>query len=350
MRAATALAIVALGVLLLARVHARAPTQTPTPLGTPRKCARYDGLPEGFGVRPHVGMVEVPAGTLVPGSTHGYPEERGDGEAVHVDAFLMDRHEVTNAQFAAFVRATGHVTEAERAGGAAVFDGSRHPSGALTWWRWVAGASWRHPRGPGSDLRDKQSHPVVQVAHADALAYAAWLGHALPSEHEWEHAAKARIDDAALDAAPRDAAGKPTANFWQGAFPERDEAEDGYAGTAPVGCFAPSALGLHDLLGNVWEWTRDRYTPTRRAEDRIDGDAGAHCAPGEHGAEQGALKRVVKGGSFLCAPSSCARYRASARHPQEAQQAAQHLGFRTILRHLGSESLSPRRPPYRLHR
>ncbi len=296
-------------------------------LGTPRRCARYRGVPDGFAVRAEAGMVYVPAGSFVPGSNHGYPEERGDGAPVDVAAFYIDRTEVTNAQFAAFVRATGYVTEAERGAGGAVFRAGA-ARGALAWWSEVQGATWQHPAGPGSDLRGKQSHPVVQVSYADAHAYATWLGRALPSEHEWEYAARAQATDEALERAPRDAHGKPTANFWQGAFPDRDEAEDGFAGTAPVGCFAPSALGLHDMLGNVWEWTRDRYAPSQRAEDRADVAGSAHCAPSDPA--EATAKRVLKGGSFLCAPSSCARYRASARHPQEARQAAQHVGFRTV--------------------
>ncbi|HEX5656617.1 MAG TPA: formylglycine-generating enzyme family protein [Polyangiales bacterium] len=280
-----------------------------TELGTRARCARFSGLPAGDGT------VRVAGGSFVPGSQHGYAEERGDGRAVEVASFEIDRTEVTNAQFSKFVRATGYVTEAERAGSAPVF---HVPSQAeleersYAWWTQVEGASWRHPRGPGS--KAQPNHPVVQVTHADALAYARWLGHALPTEVQWEYAAKAGRTDDALHHEPRDASGHPTANFWQGDFPLQNALEDGFAEHAPVGCFEPNAFGLHDMLGNVWEWTSNTYTASHTEEG---------CAPSSEGL-------TIKGGSFLCAANFCARYRVAARHLQEPTQPAMHLGFRTV--------------------
>lgn len=228
-------------------------------------------LPTGFAKQAHAGQVLVPAGWVRLGTEDGYPDERPAAAPVQVKAFWMDRTEVTNAQFAAFVKATGHVTDAEKQGGGAVFelptpDALRERP--LAWWRFVPGANWRHPKGPGSDLRGHWAEPVVLVTQADALAYARWLGHDLPTEAEWEHAAKAGRNDRRLDAAPTDPRGRPTANYWQGSFPLNNLAQDGFAGLAPVGCYAANRWGLHDLIGNAWEWTRDvqpdpiKTTPT----------------------------------------------------------------------------------------
>jgi formylglycine-generating enzyme required for sulfatase activity len=265
-------------------------------------------------------MVHLAGGEFVPGSARGYREERPGGP-VRVGAFWIDRTEVTNAQFAAFVGATGHRTAAERAGASAVF---RVPEGVdrereNAWWRPVTGASWRHPEGPASDVATRAHHPVVHVALADALAYARWLGRDLPTEAEWEYAARAggAVED---DSEPRDAGG-PIANYWQGAFPDGNTVEDGFLGTAPVGCFK-AVGGLHDMIGNVWEWTTDDY---RSWSDRT-----ANC----HGPGSGTTARegVIKGGSYLCAPGYCVRFRAAARHPQELDVPTSHLGFRTVLR------------------
>ncbi len=306
-------------------------------LGDERACAAYQGTPTGWPAGTHAGMVPVPAGTFRFGSDRGYPDERpADGARVPVAAFWIDRTEVTIAQFAAFVRATGYVTDAERQGGAVVF---RTPTEAelaarpYAWWTWVAGADWRHPGGPGTDVAGLAHHPVTFVTRADALAYARWLGRDLPTEAEWEYAAKAGQDGPALDAAPRDAAGRPTANYWQGAFPALDTAEDGHAGLAPVGCYAANAWGLHDTIGNAWEWTKDAYTGPR--QPHLNGDtAAAAAATGGVAAHDAAT--VIKGGSFLCSPDFCVRYRASARESQEADLATAHLGFRTVRRDAAS--------------
>jgi formylglycine-generating enzyme required for sulfatase activity len=284
--------------------------------GTSRTCMAYGGVPEGFPRRPRAGMVEVEGGTITLGSERSLPEER-PGAATRVEAFFSDRHEVTNAQFAIFVRATGHVTVAERRGRAPAFRFATPTELAArphAWWSEVEGASWRQPEGEGSDLRGRSAHPVVQVGYEDALAYARWLGRDLPTEAEWEHAA--RGDEPALRVAPRDGSGRPLANYWQGRFPLVDEGEDGFVGqTAPAGCFEANERGLLDLVGNVWEWTRSRWSADHR--DGVDEDGGP---------------RVIKGGSFLCSPDYCARYRASARQPQSPDDPAPHLGFRTVSR------------------
>ncbi len=266
-------------------------------------------------------MVWVPGGTFIMGEDPGYPEE-GPPRAVRVEGFWMDAHEVTNAQFAAFVAATGYVTMAERTPpalpgappamlqpGSAVFRVPTQDDPA--WWRWAAGAQWRDPSGGKAGSAGQERHPVVQVAYEDALAYAAWAGKQLPDEAQWEYAARAGSRGLPE---PVDAAGKPQANYYQGVFPERDLGTDGFTGRAPVGCFAANGYGLHDMIGNVWEWTR---TPGERADARE--------AVG-----------VIKGGSFLCAANYCARYRPAARQFQERGLGTDHIGFRLI---------DTRRPP-----
>jgi sulfatase modifying factor 1 len=319
MRRGTANVVVTVAVLVtaaLARKGAATSETSLRSLGNPTACATYDGVPEGFATDPLAGMVRVRGGSFVPGSQHGYREERPAGK-VHVDDFYLDRTEVTNAQFARFVTATGYVTLAERSGQAPVFDRNADPDTEYGWWR-LAAATWRAPDGPNTSARPNE--PVVQIALEDAFAYAAWLGHDLPSEDEWEWAARAGLDQA-LDSAPRDATGKPLANFWQGAFPAHDEGQDGFRGRAPVGCFPASTYGFHDLVGNVWEWTRDPWFESHA-------EAQSACQAERSGA--GAF--VIKGGSFLCSPDYCARYRVSARHRQEVDMTGPHLGFRTVLR------------------
>lgn len=262
------------------------------------------------------GDVWVPPGTFTMGDTV-YPEE-GPLRQVSVEGFWMDRTEVTNRDFAAFVAATGYVTVAERP-----VDATLHPHlppemrlpGAVVfvmpndvdgmgdisqWWQYVPGANWRHPGGPNTSIEGRDDFPVTAVALEDARAYAQWKGRALPTEAEWEWAARAADPDA-----PPARDRPKEANTWQGLFPVVNTAEDGFVGVAPVGCFDTNALGLHDMLGNLWEWTADPY----------DGRRDAH---------------VIKGGSYLCAPNYCMRYRPAARQPQEVDLATTHLGFRTI--------------------
>jgi formylglycine-generating enzyme required for sulfatase activity len=261
------------------------------------------------------GAVDVPAGRFTMGSEEGYPEE-GPAREVEVGAFEIDRHEVTNAQFAAFVAATGYVTRAER-----VLDPAEHPNlppamlepGSAVfepgpddiWWTFVPGASWRAPWGPGSSIDGLDEHPVVHVAYEDALAYAAWTGRRLPTEAEWERAARG-LDEAVLDWGREIGPdGAWRANVWQGVFPVINTGDDGFMKTAPAACFEPDGLGIYDMIGNAWEWTADTFE-------------------GEEGVS------VIKGGSFLCSSDYCARYRPAARQPFERDFSTSHVGFRTV--------------------
>ena len=257
-------------------------------------------------------MVWIEGGTFTLGEAARYREE-GPPRTVTVESFWISATEITNAQFAEFVEATGYRTEAERdppqlAGappemrepGSAVF---RIPTpGNPNWWQWVPGADWRHPNGPGSSIDGRDTDPVVQVTYNDALAYARWAGASLPTEEQWEFAARA---GRAAMPEPLDQDGKPQANYYQGVFPARDIGTDGYTTRAPVGCFEPNAFGLHDMIGNVWEWTTSQ--------------------PGA-----GEPTNVIKGGSFLCAANYCARYRAAARQFQEHDLGTDHIGFRVV--------------------
>jgi formylglycine-generating enzyme required for sulfatase activity len=300
------------------------------PLGSEAACRSYSGLPEGWRKEEHAGMVWVEGGSFLFGSDKGYPDERpaGDGRT-KVTGFWIDQTEVTVAQFASFVQATGYVTEAERQGGAAVF---HQPSEdelrqkPLAWWSWVKGADWRHPSGPGSSIAGKENHPVTLVTLADAQAYAKWLGRDLPTEAEWEYAGKAGRADNQLDTAPSDANGKPAANYWQGVFPVYNAKTDGHEELAPVGCYAANHFHLYDMIGNAWEWTRDPYTGPHQSH--ANGDTAAATAAYRRSSQA----MVIKGGSFLCSPDYCVRYRASARESQERDLATTHIGFRTILR------------------
>ncbi len=256
--------------------------------------------------------IEFPAGRVARGAAFE-PEERDGGEGA-VSAFAIDTHEVTNAQFAAFVAATGYVTLAERPGpngetmGAAVFN---RDTGQ---WRIDANANWRQPDGAGSTAADRE--PVVAVALEDAEAYARWAGRRLPTETEWEWAARGEAPapaDAGAEAF--DAQGRPIANTWQGMFPFRDDGDDNYTGRAPVGCFPANARGLYDMIGNVWEWTATPF-------------AGAMVEDVTRG---GAVEaRVLKGGSHLCARNFCSRFRSGSRQPGDPHLGMSHIGFRTV--------------------
>jgi sulfatase modifying factor 1 len=278
-------------------------------------------------------MVWIRAGSYAQGDVV-YPEE-GPIRKVRVDGFWMDRHEVTNAEFAAFVNATRYVTTAERPversvhpelsgdtlnPGAAVFVMPKQVHGmddVSQWWHYVPGANWRHPAGPGSSIVARENYPVVEVTHDDALAYAHWKGRDLPSEAEWEWAARAGDPNAGMDHdQPKNA------NTWQGIFPVLNSGDDGFVGLAPSGCYPPNAYGLYDMIGNVWELTADLYLPHH----------GDEASPDQMPMMGEGKRYVIKGGSFLCAPNYCMRYRSGAREGQEADLAASHLGFRTILR------------------
>jgi formylglycine-generating enzyme required for sulfatase activity len=303
------------------------------------------------------GMRRVPGGRFLMGSDHHYPEER-PAHPVQVDGFWMDATTVTNAQFAGFVAATGYVTVAERPLDAALYPGAlpgllvpgalvfRMTEGPVDttdishWWSWTPGAQWRHPEGPGSDIEGRAAHPVVHVAFEDAQAYATWAGKALPSEAEWEFAARGGLEGAEFvwgdELAP---GGVHLANTWQGPFPWRNFATDGFIGTAPVAAYPPNGYGLHDMAGNVWQWTTDWFAARHAADP-----AKPCCAPdnprgpameGSYDPRQPAIRiprKVVKGGSFLCAPSYCRRYRPAARHAQMVDTGMSHIGFRCIWR------------------
>jgi formylglycine-generating enzyme len=276
-------------------------------------------------------LVWVPGGEVTLGAGAFEPEE-GPARRARVAGFWMDRTEVTNAQFAAFVRATGYVTVAERppvfpkgvevppemrTPGAIVF---RSPDAAVDigdvsrWWRWMPQANWRQPDGPGSSIAGREAHPVLQVAYEDAVAYARWKGHALPSEAQWEYAARGGADARNYiwgdEPYP---GGRQMANSWQGAFPLEDTGEDGFTGTAPVGCFEANGYGLYDMAGNVWEWSNEGFGSRSQVIGRIGGEPVS-----------------IRGGSWLCAPSFCGRFRPSARQPGDPLTGTTHIGFRTI--------------------
>ncbi|WP_137927340.1 formylglycine-generating enzyme family protein [Cupriavidus sp. 2SB] len=307
------------------------PLHASAPLGTPGQCSGYTGLPREWRKARTAGMAHVRGGEYVPGTTLGYPDERPAGK-VRVRDFWIDRTEVTNAQFAAFVKTTGYVTDAERAGEAVVFhkpSGEELQSRPYAWWSMVRGADWRHPSGPTSSIEGKDNQPVTLVTQADARAYATWLGRDLPTEDEWEYAAKAGESGPALETMPNDANGVPTANYWQGIFPTLNSAKDGFDGLAPVGCYTANAFGLYDMIANAWEWTGDVYTGPRQSH--ANGDTAYVAAQSSRRARDTRMA-VIKGGSFLCAPDFCVRYRASAREPAERDLPTSHIGFRTVLR------------------
>jgi formylglycine-generating enzyme required for sulfatase activity len=309
------------------------------------------------------GMVWIPGATFGMGSDRHYPEE-SPARPVTVGGFWIDPHPVTNAEFARFVRKTGHVTVAEQAPDPADYPGARpellvpfstvfvapHHRVSLAdpynWWTPVPGADWRHPQGPGSSIRNKPDHPVVHVAWADVAAYAGWAGKAIPTEAEWERAARGGLDGAEFAWGDEfNPGGKWMANTWQGEFPIQNTGEDGYEGTSPVGVFPANCYGLYDMIGNVWEWTSDWYAGHAvgmaaccSGEDRAGGREPGGREPG--GREQSIdrhdpariPRRVMKGGSHLCAPNYCRRYRPAARMAQPVDTSTSHLGFRCVLR------------------
>lgn len=298
-------------------------------------CERYGGVPKDSG--PHSGMVRVPGGRFTIGSDEHYAEE-SPAHAVAVEPFWIDRHDVTNAQFARFVAATGYVTVAERsaleAGGHGAVAASAvfvMPDGRKAGvWRLVPGAHWRQPQGPGSSIEGLDNHPVVQVAYEDAQAYARWLGRELPTEAQWEFAARGGLQAQPYVWGDRFApAGKPMANTWQGAFPLVNSQDDGYAGTSPVGCFPENGYGLYDMAGNVWQWTATEYVPGH--VERVDFDpTRPDAALAANPSRSQSSPKVIKGGSHLCAPNFCMRYRPSARQPADAGLGTSHIGFRTV--------------------
>ncbi|APE16592.1 sulfatase-modifying factor 1 [Mycobacterium sp. WY10] len=286
-------------------------------------------------------LVEVPGGAFRMGSTSFYPEE-APIHTVAVDAFAIERHPVTNAQFAEFVADTGHVTVAEKALDPALYPGVPQADlqpGALVfrptpgpvnladwrqWWDWAPGANWRAPFGPGSDIADKADHPVVQVAYPDAAAYARWAGRRLPTEAEWEYAARAGSTSAYAWGDEPTVGGSLMANTWQGRFPYRNDGALGWTGTSPVGVFPPNGFGLVDMIGNVWEWTTTRFS----AHHVLEQKNGCCPPPAE---PDPSISQALKGGSHLCAPEYCHRYRPAARSPQSQDTSTTHIGFRCVV-------------------
>jgi formylglycine-generating enzyme required for sulfatase activity len=297
-------------------------------------------------------MVEVRGGQFRMGSDRFYPEERPVRD-VSVDGFWIDRHPVTVAEFRRFVKDTGHVTWAERAPEAVDYpDGDpallvpgslvfRKTSGPVdltdygNWWAWTPGADWRHPEGPGSNVGGRDRHPVTHVAHSDAVAYAEWAGKSLPTEAEWEYAARGGLDGAIFTWGDEFALkGRMMANTWQGEFPWQNLLLDRYEGTSPVEIYPPNGYGLYDMAGNVWEWTDDFFTtpggvpaPECCAPHNPRVATPPDMPPGERFA-----RRVIKGGSHLCAPNYCLRYRPAARQAEAVDTSTSHIGFRCVVR------------------
>jgi formylglycine-generating enzyme required for sulfatase activity len=302
-------------------------------------------------------MIRIAGGPFLMGSNHFYPEEQPAHHSA-VDGFWIDPHPVTTTEFGRFVHTTGYLTVAERpldpAGypgvdPAALIPGSlvfRRPHRPVSlhdyraWWAYVPGASWQHPEGPGSSVEGRERHPVTHVTYEDALAYARWAGKELPTEAEWEFAARGGLQDAVYvwgdEFAPD---GRLLANTWQGRFPWENLRLDGYDGTSPVETFPPNGYGLYDMAGNVWEWTSDMFSP-RHASARTK----PCCTPAKAqvaGSQPIAYpsptqsvppRRVIKGGSHLCAPNYCLRYRPAARQGEAVDTSTCHLGFRCVVR------------------
>ena len=299
-------------------------------------------------------MLWIPGREFTMGSDEHYVEER-PRQRTAVDGFWIDRFPVTNDQFAKFVAETKYVTVAELAPNATDYPGAiaelLHPGSLVftkpahavdlshitNWWAFLFGADWRHPQGSDSSLENLERHPVVHVAYADVEAYAAWAGKAVPTEAEWELAARGGLDDAVYawgnEFLP---GGRFLANTWQGRFPYENLQEDGFEGTSPVDAFPPNGYGVHDMIGNVWEWTCDWYRASRHAHRSdccgrcTNADAAqASCDPSQ------AIRiprKVLKGGSHLCAPNYCRRYRPAARYPQAVDTSTSHVGFRCVVR------------------
>jgi len=318
------------------------------------------------GSPPKPGMVWVPGGTFMMGSElDGYPEE-GPVRTVSVDGFWMDACPVTVAEYRTFVLDSGYTTVASRpldpavyrgvdpkllVPGSLVFQKTRQPvdlkaalkQPKLPWWSYVSGADWRHPEGPGSHVGTRASHPVVHVAWEDVCAYAEWAGKTIPTEAEWELAARGGIDGALFTwGNDHNPDGQVMANTWQGEFPWQNLLEDGYERTSPVGTFPANGYGLFDMAGNVWEWTSDYFAPRHTATDV---DEHPCCTPHNPRVQSPdssydesntrvtrIARRVIKGGSHLCAPNYCLRYRPAARQPQMEDSSMSHIGFRCIVR------------------
>jgi formylglycine-generating enzyme len=302
---------------------------------------------------PSANMVWIPGGTFTMGSDRHYPEE-APAHLTTVSGIWMDKYLVTNSEFRKFVEETGHITEAERVPDAAMYPGAlphmlmpgsvvfRKPFRRVdlrnhyNWWVWVPGANWQHPEGRESSLKGREYHPVVHVAYKDIEAYAVWAGKEIPTEAEWELAARGGLENAVYtwgdELTP---GGKFMANTWQGEFPIVNLALDGFQGTSPVGSFPPNGYGLYDMAGNVWEWTSDWFIAHRAAAACCSGRAKGDAREKSYDPAMPKVhipRKVMKGGSFLCAPDYCFRYRPAARIPQQVDTGTCHQGFRCIVR------------------
>jgi formylglycine-generating enzyme required for sulfatase activity len=295
-------------------------------------------------------MVWIAPATFRMGSDHHYPEERPIRLA-SVEGFWIDRRPVTNADFARFVEATGWITLAEVAPRAEDYPGAlpelltpaslvfiptpgpvdlRFPD---NWWRYTPGADWRHPLGPETTLDGLAQHPVVHLAWQDVQAYAAWAGAGLPTEAEWELAARGGLDGAEYAwGSEFTPGGRHMANTWQGRFPWENLAFDGWARTSPVGSYPPNGFGLYDMIGNVWEWTSDWWSTGGPAPSMLCCAASEAASWDPAQLELRIARKVLKGGSHLCAPSYCRRYRPAARHPHPVDTSTSHVGFRCVRR------------------
>jgi formylglycine-generating enzyme len=291
------------------------------------------------------GMRWIPGGSFQMGSKS---ENEGPVHEALVSAFWMDTHELTNAEFAQFVAATHHVTVGEKAPareefpdappdklvpGALVFTGTKGPvplQDYTQWWEYRPGANWRHPQGPASSIVGKDSHPVVQVTYSDAAAYCAWAGKRLPTEAEWEFAARGGLAQAAYTwGNDRKHDHEKMANLFEGEFPYHNTGHDGFDRTAPVGSFPPNGYGLVDMAGNVWEWTTDWYAPSFDPSLPVENPPGPETSYDPQ--DPSTPKRVIKGGSFLCNDAYCRGYRPSSRMPADVNTPMEHLGFRCVL-------------------
>jgi sulfatase modifying factor 1 len=306
-------------------------------------------LPKSEAHRSPDSMVWIPGGRFWMGTNH--MEDAQPVHQVEVKGFWIDRTDVTNEEFARFVKATGYVTIAEQpldpkefpnlapedlTPGSVVFTPPAGPvslENPLVWWMFVRGANWRHPNGPDSDLQGKGKYPVVQIAWPDAVAYAKWVGKRLPTEAEWEFAARGGRDRQDYpwgnELNPK---GKWMANTFQGHFPDKNTSKDGYAGVAPVASFPPNDFGLYDMSGNVWQWVADWYRPDYYAQVGRQEIAINPQGPSESfdPQEPGVAKRVQKGGSYLCTDQYCERYMPGARGKGDAETGTNHLGFRCV--------------------
>jgi formylglycine-generating enzyme len=287
-------------------------------------------------------LIELSGGVFRMGSQQFYPDE-GPVHDRHVEPFAIEQHPVTNAQFSEFVSDTGYVTVAERpldqalfpqlaseelVAGSLVFTPTPGPvdlSNWRQWWYWSVGADWRHPLGPESSIEDKSDHPVVQIAYADAEAYAKWLGRRLPSEAEWEYAARAGSTSTYAWGEEVRPDGQLMANTWQGRFPYQNTGANGWVGTSPVGSFPANDFGLLDMIGNVWEWTTTTYLARHAVVSPCCGPSAAEPTTDQTN------RKALKGGSHICAPEYCLRYRPAARSPQSLDTSTTHIGFRCVV-------------------